>query len=223
MKKTLFLVSCVLISLSAIAQYQLPKLNYSYSALEPYIDSTTMYIHYNNHHGAYTKNLNDALAKYPELQKKPLSEIFANMDQVPADIKTAIRNSGGGYFNHVLFWELMTPASKSKMSGYVEQELVKAFGTVDKFKEAFEKAATTRFGSGWAWLIKDSTGKYRIISTPNQDNPLMSAIDVKGEPVLAIDVWEHAYYLKYQSKRAEYVKNFWNIVNWAEVEKRMKK
>lgn len=223
MKKTLFLVSCVLISLSAIAQYQLPKLNYSYSALEPYIDSTTMYIHYNNHHGAYTKNLNDALAKYPELQKKPLSEIFANMDQVPADIKVSVRNNGGGFYNHVLFWELLTPASKSKMSGYVEQELVKAFGTVDKFKEAFEKAATTRFGSGWAWLIKDSTGKYRIISTPNQDNPLMSAIDVKGEPVLAIDVWEHAYYLKYQSKRAEYVKNFWNIVNWAEVEKRMKK
>lgn len=223
MKKTLFLVSCVLISLSAIAQYQLPKLNYSYSALEPYIDSATMHIHYNNHHGAYTKNLNDALAKYPELQKKPLAELFANMDQVPADIKVSVRNNGGGFYNHVLFWELLTPASKSKMSGYVEQELVKAFGNVDKFKEAFEKAAATRFGSGWAWLIKDSTGKYRIISTPNQDNPLMSVIDVKGEPILALDVWEHAYYLKYQSKRAEYVKNFWNIVNWAEVEKRMKK
>lgn len=223
MKKTLFLVSCVLISLSAVAQYQLPKLNYSYSALEPYIDSATMHIHYNNHHGAYTKNLNDALAKYPELQKKPLTELFANMDQVPADIKVSVRNNGGGFYNHVLFWELLTPASKSKMSGYVEQELVKAFGTVDKFKEAFEKAAATRFGSGWAWLIKDNTGKYRIISTPNQDNPLMSVIDVKGEPILALDVWEHAYYLKYQSKRAEYVKNFWNIVNWAEVEKRMKK
>lgn len=223
MKKTLFLVSCVLISLSAVAQYQLPKLNYSYSALEPYIDSATMHIHYNNHHGAYTKNLNDALAKYPELQKKPLAELFANMDQVPADIKVSVRNNGGGFYNHVLFWELLTPASKSKMSGYVEQELVKAFGNVDKFKEAFEKAAATRFGSGWAWLIKDSTGKYRIISTPNQDNPLMSVIDVKGEPILALDVWEHAYYLKYQSKRAEYVKNFWNIVNWAEVEKRMKK
>lgn len=223
MKKTLFLVSCVLISLSAVAQYQLPKLNYSYSALEPSIDSATMHIHYNNHHGAYTKNLNDALAKYPELQKKPLTELFANMDQVPADIKVSVRNNGGGFYNHVLFWELLTPASKSKMTGYVEQELVKAFGTVDKFKEAFEKAASTRFGSGWAWLIKDSTGKYRIISTPNQDNPLMSVIDVKGEPILALDVWEHAYYLKYQSKRAEYVKNFWNIVNWAEVEKRMKK
>ncbi len=223
MKKILFLVSCVLISLSAVAQYQLPKLNYSYSALEPYIDSATMHIHYNNHHGAYTKNLNDALAKYPELQKKPLAELFANMDQVPADIKVSVRNNGGGFYNHVLFWELLTPASKSKMTGYVEQELVKAFGTVDKFKEAFEKAAATRFGSGWAWLIKDSTGKYRIISTPNQDNPLMSVIDVKGEPILALDVWEHAYYLKYQSKRAEYVKNFWNIVNWAEVEKRMKK
>jgi len=223
MKKTLFLVSCVLISLSAVAQYQLPKLNYSYSALEPSIDSATMHIHYNNHHGAYTKNLNDALAKYPELQKKPLTELFANMDQVPADIKVSVRNNGGGFYNHVLFWELLTPASKSKMTGYVEQELVKAFGTVDKFKEAFEKAAATRFGSGWAWLIKDNTGKYRIISTPNQDNPLMSVIDVKGEPILALDVWEHAYYLKYQSKRAEYVKNFWNIVNWAEVEKRMKK
>lgn len=223
MKKTLFILACVFTALAASAQYQLSKLNYSYSALEPYIDSATMYIHYNNHHGAYTKNLNDALAKYPELQKKPLSELFANMDQVPADIKVSVRNNGGGFYNHVLFWELLTPASKSKMSGYVEQELVKAFGTVDKFKEAFEKAAATRFGSGWAWLIKDSTGKYRIISTPNQDNPLMSVIDVKGEPILALDVWEHAYYLKYQSKRAEYVKNFWNIVNWAEVEKRMKK
>lgn len=223
MKKTLFILACVFTALAASAQYQLPKLNYSYSALEPYIDSATMYIHYNNHHGAYTKNLNDALAKYPELQKKPLNELFANMNEVPADIKVSVRNNGGGFYNHVLFWELLTPASKSKMSGYVEQELVKAFGTVDKFKEAFEKAAATRFGSGWAWLIKDSTGKYRIISTPNQDNPLMSVIDVKGEPILALDVWEHAYYLKYQSKRAEYVKNFWNIVNWAEVEKRMKK
>jgi len=223
MKKTFLLFSITLLASVALAQYQLPGLSYSYKALEPYIDSTTMYIHYNNHHGAYTKNLNDALAKYPELQKKPLAELFANMDQVPADIKVSVRNNGGGFYNHVLFWELLTPASKSKITPFVEQELIKSFGTVDKFKEAFEKAAATRFGSGWAWLVKDKAGKYRIISTPNQDNPLMSVIDVNGQPVLALDVWEHAYYLKYQSKRADYIKNFWNIVNWNKVEELMKK
>jgi Fe-Mn family superoxide dismutase len=223
MKKTFLLFSITLLASVALAQYQLPGLSYSYKALEPYIDSVTMYIHYNNHHGAYTKNLNDALAKYPELQKKPLAELFANMDQVPADIKVSVRNNGGGFYNHVLFWELLTPASKSKITPFVEQELIKSFGTVDKFKEAFEKAAATRFGSGWAWLVKDKAGKYRIISTPNQDNPLMSVIDVNGQPVLALDVWEHAYYLKYQSKRADYIKNFWNIVNWNKVEELMKK
>lgn len=222
MKRIFSVFSLLIVAVALMAQYELPKLAYSYSALEPYIDSATMHIHYNNHHGSYTKNLNDALAKYPELQKKPLSELFANMDQVPEDIRVSVRNNGGGFYNHVLFWEMLTPASKSKMSAYVEEELVKAFGTVDRFKEAFEKAAMTRFGSGWAWLIKDSTGKYRILSTPNQDNPLMNVVGVNGRPILALDVWEHAYYLKYQSKRAEYTKNFWKIVNWEKVEILMK-
>jgi Fe-Mn family superoxide dismutase len=223
MKKIFFILSFMIAASVAIAQYQLPKLMYSYSALEPYIDSATMYIHYNNHHGAYTRNLNEALAKYPELQKKPLLEIFANMDEVPSDIKTSVRNNGGGFYNHVLFWELLTPAASSKMTPYVEQQLVKAFGTVDAFKAEFEKAAATRFGSGWAWLIKDASGNLKIISTPNQDNPLMSLNKEKGSPVLALDVWEHAYYLKYQSRRAEYTKNFWKIVNWNKVEELMKK
>jgi len=223
MKKTTIIFSLLIAAFTLTAQYQLPVLGYSYSALEPYIDSATMYIHYNNHHGAYTKNFNDALAKYPELQKKPIKELFANMDEIPADIKTSVRNNGGGYYNHVLFWKLLTPASKSAMTPFVEAELKKAFGSIEIFKTEFEKAAATRFGSGWAWLIKDTTGAYRIVSTPNQDNPLMSLSDVKGRPILALDVWEHAYYLKYQSKRAEYVKNFWKIVNWNKVEELMKK
>ncbi|MDX9749094.1 MAG: superoxide dismutase [Paludibacter sp.] len=223
MRKNAFIFTMLMVAFSLSAQYQLPKLAYSYSALEPYIDSATMYIHYNNHHGAYTKNLNDALAKYPELQKKPINELFANMDEIPADIKTSVRNNGGGYYNHVLFWELLIPASQSVMTPFVEAELKKAFGSIDTFKTEFEKAAATRFGSGWAWLIKDKTGAYRIVSTPNQDNTLMSLNEAKGHPVLALDVWEHAYYLKYQSKRAEYVKNFWKIVNWKKVEELMKK
>lgn len=223
MRRNAYILTMLMVAFGLSAQYQLPKLAYSYSALEPYIDSATMYIHYNNHHGAYTKNLNDALAKYPELQKKPIKELFANMDEIPADIKTSVRNNGGGYYNHVLFWKLLTPASQSLMSPYVEAELKKAFGSIENFKTEFEKAAATRFGSGWAWLIKDKTGAYRIVSTANQDNPLMSLNDAKGQPVLALDVWEHAYYLKYQSKRAEYVKNFWKIVNWKKVEELMKK
>lgn len=207
---------------AAQAQYKLPQLNYGYAGLEPYIDSTTMYIHYNNHHAAYTNNLNAALSKYPELYKKDLVEIFQNFEELPADIQTAVRNNGGGYYNHVLFWELLTPASKSKMTPVVEKALIANFGSVDNFKAAFEKAAATRFGSGWAWLIKDNSGKLKIVSTPNQDNPLMSFAEAKGKPVLAIDVWEHAYYLKYQSKRADYTKAFWQVVNWQKVEELLK-
>lgn len=223
MKKAVYTFLFLLAGVSLMAQYKLPVLSYSYSSLEPYIDSTTMYIHYTNHHGAYTKNLNDALAKHPGWQEKPLTDIFASMDKVPADIQVSVRNNGGGYYNHVFFWDILTPASESKMSAYVEKELTKAFGSVDNFKNEFAKAAATRFGSGWVWLIKDCSGKLQIISTPNQDNPLMSVSEVKGKPVLAIDVWEHAYYLKYQSKRAEYVKNFWNVVNWKKVEDLLKK
>jgi Fe-Mn family superoxide dismutase len=207
---------------TAQSQYKLPQLNYGYADLEPYIDSTTMYIHYNNHHAAYTNNLNAALSKYPEMYKKDLVEIFQNFEELPADIQTAVRNNGGGYYNHVLFWELLTPPSKSKMTPVVEKALIDNFGSVDNFKAAFEKAAATRFGSGWAWLIKDKSGKLKIVSTPNQDNPLMSFAEAKGKPVLAIDVWEHAYYLKYQSKRADYTKAFWQVVNWQKVEELLK-
>ncbi|MEA4974679.1 MAG: superoxide dismutase [Paludibacter sp.] len=207
---------------TAQSQYKLPQLNYGYADLEPYIDSTTMYIHYNNHHAAYTNNLNAALSKYPEMYKKDLVEIFQNFEELPADIQTAVRNNGGGYYNHVLFWELLTPPSKSKMTPVVEKALIDNFGSVDNFKAAFEKAAATRFGSGWAWLIKDKRGKLKIVSTPNQDNPLMSFAEAKGKPVLAIDVWEHAYYLKYQSKRADYTKAFWQVVNWQKVEELLK-
>jgi superoxide dismutase, Fe-Mn family len=225
MKKIIFLL-VVLVALLAplAAQHQLPKLNYGYAALEPYVDSTTMFIHYNNHHQAYVNNLNTALNKYPELQKKSLAEIFRNMDEIPEDIRTSVRNNGGGHWNHTLFWELLAPASQSKMTPFVQMQLVKDFGSVDKFKEEFAKASLSRFGSGWAWLIKDANGRLKITSTANQDNPLMSFIAPaeKGKPVLAIDVWEHAYYLKYQSKRAEYVKNFWSVVNWAKVEELLK-
>lgn len=207
---------------TAQAQHKLPQLNYGYADLEPYIDSTTMYIHYNNHHAAYTNNLNAALNKYPELYKKDIVEIFQNFEELPADIQTSVRNNGGGYYNHVLFWELLTPASKSKMTPVVEKALIANFGSVDIFKAEFEKAAATRFGSGWAWLIKDNSGKLKIVSTPNQDNPLMSFAEAKGKPVLAIDVWEHAYYLKYQSKRADYTKAFWQVVNWQKVEELLK-
>ncbi|MDD3195855.1 MAG: superoxide dismutase [Paludibacter sp.] len=223
MKRTFFIVSLVAVGMSLMAQYQLPRLDYSYSALEPYIDSTTMYIHYNNHHAAYTTNLNKALAEFPDLQKQPVTDLFAQLDKVPETIRTSVRNNGGGYYNHMLFWQMLTPPANSKMTAYVEEVLTANFGSVDRFKEAFGKAAATRFGSGWAWLIKDAGGKYRIISTPNQDNPLMSVVSVNGTPILALDVWEHAYYLKYQSKRADYVSNFWSVVNWKKVEELMKK
>lgn len=200
------------------AQYKLPRLNYAYADLEPYIDSATMYIHYNNHHAAYTNNLNAALNKYPELLKKDLIEIFQNLEELPSDIQLSVRNNGGGYYNHLLFWELLTPPAKSKITPAVQKALVSGFGSVEKFKEEFEKAATSRFGSGWAWLIKDASGKLKVISTSNQDNPWMSCVQTKGKPILALDVWEHAYYLKYRSKRADYVKSFWKVVNWEKVE-----
>ncbi|OJV40689.1 MAG: superoxide dismutase [Bacteroidales bacterium 36-12] len=217
MKKINLVIIAILTSLAVNAQYSLPKLNYGYADLEPYIDSTTMYIHYNNHHAAYIKNLNAALSKYPELFKKNIVEIFQNFEELPSDIQTAVRNNGGGYYNHMLFWEFLTPPSKSKMTADVEKALKANFGSVEKFKESFEAAAASRFGSGWAWLIKEPNGQLKIVSTANQDNPLMSFSDNKGKIILALDVWEHAYYLKYQSKRLDYTKAFWNVVNWEKV------
>ncbi|MDD4970462.1 MAG: superoxide dismutase [Paludibacter sp.] len=207
------------ISFVSFGQFKLPPLQFKYNALEPTIDSTTMYIHYNFHHTAYATNLNKALEKYPELYKKDILELIQNINELPADIQTAVRNNGGGYYNHNFFWTILAPAGTAPMSPKLEKILVENFGSIDAFKAEFEKAAVGRFGSGWAWLIKDSTGKLRVISTPNQDNSLMQKAEVKGKPVLAIDVWEHAYYLKYQNKRVVYVKAFWNVVNWTEVER----
>ncbi|MBP1677293.1 MAG: Manganese/iron superoxide dismutase [Bacteroidetes bacterium] len=220
MKQTLLIISVWIAStFMASAQFQLPALPYGYAALEPFIDSTTMNIHLNNHHAAYVTNLNKALEKYPDLQKKSIEALLAGLDKLPADIQTAVRNNGGGHYNHSLFWKLLAPAGSTSISPELEKKIVESFGSVEVLKTEFEKAALGRFGSGWVWVIKDSTGKLKIVSTPNQDNTLMSVINVKGKPVLGLDLWEHAYYLKYQSKRAAYVKAFWNIVNWKEVEK----
>lgn len=216
---SLLLFSTLILSTGIFAQYSLPTLSYEYNSLEPYIDSTTMYIHYNNHHAAYVNNLNAALKNYPELQKKSLIELLLNLHELPRDIQTVVRNNGGGHYNHTLFWSLLAPAGSTKMSNKLKKELEKNFKSVDAFKNTFEKAATSRFGSGWAWLIKDNNGKLHIVSTANQDNPNMSVAEAKGTPILALDVWEHAYYLKYQSKRADYIKAFWKIVNWSEVER----
>jgi len=206
-------------TLLCFGQFKLPVLQFKYNALEPTIDSTTMYIHYNFHHAAYVNNLNKALEKYPELYKKDIVELIQNINELPAGIQTAVRNNGGGYYNHSFFWSILAPAGTAPMSPKLEKILVENFGSIDAFKAEFEKAAVGQFGSGWAWVIKEKTGKLRIISTPNQDNSLMQKAEVKGKPVLTIDVWEHAYYLKYQNKRIAYVKAFWNVVNWTEVEK----
>lgn len=219
MKQIIVTIAVWLAAMFASAQFTLPTLGFGYGALEPYIDSTTMYIHLNNHHAAYVNNLNNALSKYPKLQNKDLNSLISNINALPADIRTAVRNNGGGHYNHSLFWTLLAPEGTSPMSARLEKKITETFGSVDKFKAEFEKAATTRFGSGWAWLLVDKKGKLSIMSTPNQDNPLMKEVKEKGKPVLALDVWEHAYYLKYQSKRAAYIKSFWKIVNWKEVEK----
>lgn len=223
MKKIFLFLSALFCSGMAVnAQFVLPELPYAYDALEPYVDNTTMYVHYNNHHATYVKNLNDALKDYPEWQNKDIVYILQNMDLLPAEIKTAVRNNGGGHCNHSLFWTVMAPANTTKMSENLKKEIEKNFGSIRVFQLEFEKAASGRFGSGWAWLIKDNKGKLKVISTANQDNPLMSIAEEKGTPLLGIDVWEHAYYLKYQSKRADYIKAFWEVINWDEVERRMK-
>ncbi len=215
----IILLLLIIAAVSASAQFKQTPLPYKYSALEPYIDSTTMYIHFNTHHAAYTDKLNKSLEKYPELYKRDIIDLMKNISELPADVQTSVRNNGGGFYNHAFFWTIMAPAGSTKISAKLEKKLVENFGTVDNFKAEFEKAATSRFGSGWAWLLKDASGKLKISSTANQDNSYMAVADVKGVPVLALDVWEHAYYLKYQSKRAAYTKAFWNVVNWTEVER----
>ncbi|KOR76963.1 superoxide dismutase [Paenibacillus solani] len=195
--------------------FQLPALPYANDALEPHIDAQTMEIHHDRHHNTYVTNLNAALESAPELQGKSLEDLIANLDAVPESIRTAVRNNGGGHANHSLFWEVIGPNGGGQPTGALADAINNELGGFDKFKEDFTKAATTRFGSGWAWLVvKD--GKLAVTSTPNQDNPIMEG----QTPLLGLDVWEHAYYLKYQNKRPDYISAFWNVVNWDEVGKR---
>lgn len=189
--------------------YKLPELQYSYDSLEPYIDAATMEIHYSKHHQTYTNNLNDAISKHPELEGKTIESLLEDPTSIPEDIRTAVINNGGGYLNHNLFWSYMTP-EKTVPSQDLLESINTTFGTLDAFKEQFTKAATTRFGSGWAWLVKDKENKLKIYSTANQDSPFT----LGDKPLLGIDVWEHAYYLKYQNRRIEFVQNWWNVVNW---------
>ncbi|EGP5003815.1 superoxide dismutase [Fe] [Enterococcus faecium EnGen0056] len=195
--------------------YTLPDLPYAYDALEPYIDEETMHLHHDKHHNTYVTNLNAAIEKYPELGEKTVEELLSDMDAVPTDIKTAVRNNGGGHANHSFFWEIMAPNAGGEPTGAIKEAINEAFGDFSSFKEEFKKAAAGRFGSGWAWLVMDN-GKLAITSTANQDSPLMEG----KTPILGLDVWEHAYYLKYKNVRPDYIAAFWNVINWDEVNKR---
>ncbi|MGQ3481278.1 MULTISPECIES: superoxide dismutase [unclassified Paenibacillus] len=196
--------------------FQLPELPYAKDALEPHIDALTVEIHHDRHHNTYVTNLNAALESAPELQSKSLEDLISNLDSVPESIRTAVRNNGGGHHNHSLFWEVIGPNGGGQPTGAIAEAISNELGGYDKFKEDFTKAATTRFGSGWAWLVVGKDGKLAITSTPNQDSPLFEGLT----PVLGLDVWEHAYYLKYQNKRPDYIAAFYNVINWDEVNKR---
>lgn len=195
--------------------FQLNPLPYAYDALEPFIDKQTMQIHHDKHHAAYVTNLNAALEKHPELAGKPLEALLKDLNGVPEDIRTAIRNHGGGNWNHELFWQVMAAQAGGEPQGVLAKAIDIAFGNFADFKAEFENTAMSRFGSGWVWLVKKGS-KLAVVSTANQDNPLSNGMT----PLLALDIWEHAYYLKYQNRRAEYIGNWWNVVNWAEVTRR---
>ncbi|OFK62461.1 superoxide dismutase [Globicatella sp. HMSC072A10] len=196
--------------------FELPKLNYEYAALEPVIDAQTMEIHYTKHHNTYVTNLNKAI-EGTEYADKSIEELVKGWAELPEDIQTAVRNNGGGHYNHTLFWEeLVAPSQAKEIPADLEAKLVEAFGSVDEFKEKFAAAAASRFGSGWAWLVSNN-GKLEVVSTPNQDNPLTEGL----LPLLGLDVWEHAYYLNYQNRRPDYIKAFWDVVNWEVVADRL--
>ncbi|HVM76639.1 MAG TPA: superoxide dismutase [Candidatus Paceibacterota bacterium] len=207
-------------------KYELPKLPYAYDALEPYIDAKTMELHHTKHHATYVAKLNEALDKHPEIADKPLEELLTAIDAVPEDIRTAVRNHGGGHMNHSFFWAIMGPnggaatsGAAAEPGGQIGAAIQEVFGDFGKFKEEFNKAATGVFGSGWAWLVLDSSNKLIITTTPNQDSPLMK----HQKPVLGLDVWEHAYYLQYQNKRPDYIAAWWSVVNWEAVDKNIGK
>ncbi len=189
--------------------FELPKLPYAVDALEPFIDAQTMTIHHDKHHAAYVTNLNGAIEKRPELAGKSLESLLADLNAVPEDVRMVVRNHGGGTWNHAMFWEIMAPKAGGMPKGDMAKAIDAGFGSFDQFKVEFEKAANGRFGSGWAWLVRKGSG-LAVVSTANQDNPLSDA----ATPIMGVDVWEHAYYLKYQNRRAEYVTNWWNVVNW---------
>ncbi|ECB9719621.1 superoxide dismutase [Listeria monocytogenes] len=195
--------------------YELPKLPYTYDALEPNFDKETMEIHYTKHHNTYVTKLNEAVAGHPELASKSAEELVANLESVPEDIRGAVRNHGGGHANHTLFWSILSPNGGGAPTGDLKSAIESEFGTFDEFKEKFNAAAAARFGSGWAWLVVNN-GKLEIVSTANQDSPLSAG----KTPVLGLDVWEHAYYLKFQNRRPEYIDTFWNVINWDEANKR---
>lgn len=199
--------------------HSLPPLPYPANSLEPYIDEQTMLIHHGKHHAAYVNNLNAALDKYPELHAKTIEDLLADLNSVPADIRMAVRNNGGGHWNHTFFWNLLKKNEGAVPSGALAEAIQSAFGSFDGFKDQFTKAAIGRFGSGWAWLCVKSDKSLCVCSTPNQDNPLMTGVaECPGTPILGLDVWEHAYYLKYQNRRPDYVAAFWNVIDWNVVE-----
>ncbi|MBD1808688.1 superoxide dismutase [Microcoleus sp. FACHB-SPT15] len=197
--------------------FQLPPLPYDYNALEPHIDAATMQFHHDRHHAAYVKNLNDAVNKYPELKSKSVEQLISDLNSIPEDIRTTIRNNGGGHVNHTMFWEIMSPNGGGEPTGAIATAIKANFGSFDEFKKQFNDAGAKRFGSGWAWLVRTQDGKLAVTSTPNQDSPLMEG----SFPIMGNDVWEHAYYLKYQNKRADYLTAWWNVVKWNEVNKRL--
>lgn len=197
--------------------HEVPALPYDYNALEPHIDEQTMRIHHDKHHAAYVTNLNAALEKHPDLQNKSIEDLLKGINSVPEEIRTAVRNNGGGHANHTMFWEIMGPNGGGQPTGAIAEAIKSTFGGFDTFKEQMNKAGTTRFGSGWAWLV-DAGGKLTVESTANQDSPIMEG----KKPIIGIDVWEHAYYLKYQNKRPDYLAAWWNVINWDAVNKRLK-
>ncbi len=199
--------------------FTLPPLPYAYDALEPHIDKETMTIHHDKHHAAYVDKLNAALEGQSDLASRSVEEIISNLDAVPENVRTAVRNNGGGHANHTLFWEIMTPGGSKEPVGELADAIKSSFGSFEDFKKKFNDAGATRFGSGWAWLVKTKDGKIDVISTPNQDNPLMEG----HQPILGNDVWEHAYYLKYQNRRPDYLAAWWNVVNFDKVAEQFKK
>lgn len=201
--------------------FDLPPLPYATTALEPYIDAVTMEIHHGKHHAAYVANLNKAIAGYPELETKPIETILAGLDSVPEKIRTAVRNNGGGHYAHTLFWNVMGPNAGGSPTGPLADDIKTTFGSFDAFKEKFEAEGLARFGSGWVWLFVNKAGRLEIASTPNHDSPIMglAIAGCEGSPIMVCDVWEHAYYLKYQNRRGDFIRAWWNVINWSAVAK----